>query len=101
MSSRDPLPDAVVETGAAVQCRHCHRPLTRHQGIGGVQWRDDSPPSAACFKARSLTHDPEPIPCWFCSHIHTETLICRAVAIDGGPCVCRYDPFSPPPGQQP
>lgn len=36
--------------------------------------------------------------CWFCSHVHTEPNICRARAIDGGPCVCIQDPSSPPEG---
>lgn len=31
-------------------------------------------------------------PCWSCTHVHTEPDLCRNVAIDGGPCVCKMRP---------
>lgn len=45
----------------ATDCRHCGLSITRHEGIGGVQWRDNSHHSpSTCFKARNLVHEPEP-----------------------------------------
>lgn len=54
-----------AESGAD-ECRHCGLTLTRHDGIGGTRWRDNSHHSpGVCFKARNLVHEPEdPAYCW-------------------------------------